>query len=352
MKKKILESLYKTKDFVSGEAISEKLGCSRTIIWKVIKELRTDGYDIESSSKKGYKLASFRDVINTFEIKKGLHTNFLGSNIIYFNEIDSTNDAAKQLAAQGAAEGTLVVANSQNNGRGRLGRTWSTFNNKNIAMSLVLRPQIEPQAVQIITLAAAVAIIKAIKECCGIEAGIKWPNDIILDNKKVCGILTEMSCEMDSVGYVVLGIGLNVNQRQEEFQDILQEIAISLKIFNEKQNASKQKLTSDGDFFRADLINYILLEFEEVYNWVKNGDEKKIINEWKEYSVTLGKFVRAYTKDSFFEGIAKDISADGRLIIEDDKGNLREVLSGEVVVKGILGVNDKPLNLGGDKIDN
>lgn len=198
-------------------------------------------------------------------------------------------------------------------------------------MSVVLRPAIAPQDVQILTLAASVAVVDALKHIAKFDAGIKWPNDIIIDRKKVCGILTEMSSEIDRVNYVVLGIGLNVNQEKEDFPEELRNTAISLKAYMAENNMSVSNIR------RSDIIKNILLELENYYESMTRGNTEEIIRRWRENSVTLGRKVRIIYKNTEYGGIAKDVTDDGRLIVNCFDGITREVSSGEVSVKGIMG---------------
>jgi len=332
VKNKILQKLKEnTGDFISGEDLSQMYNVSRTAVWKCIKSLKEDGYIIESSSRKGYRLLPSPDIINVWEIKKDLKTVVIGKEIIYFNSIDSTNNYSKSIAAQGCADGTVVIADAQTSGRGRLGRAWSSADKAGIWMSVVLKPDIPPQDVQIITLAASVAVVCAIKKTTGLEAGIKWPNDIILAGKKVCGILTEMNSEVDRINFLVLGIGINVNHNMEDFPEELRNTATSLKAFADEKGIGIKK------FERNDLIRMLLCELERLYDKIIKGDTKEIIDEWKKYSVTLGKEVKICYRDTEYRGRAMDITQDGKLVVECDDGMTREVASGEISIRGILG---------------
>ncbi len=332
MEEKVLFKLRENPgSFVSGEKLSEYMGVSRAAVWKYINSLKKEGYIIEASSKKGYKLVAGTDILNEYEIGSNLNTTCIGRKIHFLGSVDSTNNHAKKIAYEGAQEGTLVVAESQTSGKGRLGRSWASAEKKGIWMSVVLRPQIPPEDVHIITLAAAVAVVKAIEESTGISAGIKWPNDIILNNKKVCGILTEMTCEMDSVDFAVLGIGINVNHSYCDFPDEIRETAISLKEY----------LSLDGaliecPLIRSEIIKKILFDFEQIYIKIRNSNFTEIIEEWKKYSVTLGKEVKVIFKNDTYMGIAKDITKDGRLVVECTDGVTREIFYGEVSVRGIM----------------
>ncbi|MCX7747352.1 MAG: biotin--[acetyl-CoA-carboxylase] ligase [Clostridia bacterium] len=334
MKIRVLNQLRKDcSAYVSGEMLSGLLGVSRTAVWKTINELRKDGYKIESSSKKGYKLISAPDVLSTHEIGHNLETKVIGRNIEYFNSIDSTNNYAKKIANEGCAEGTVIVAENQTAGRGRLGRAWNSPDKKGIWMSVVLHPAILPGDVGVITLAAAVAVVDALKRAAGIKAGIKWPNDIILDGKKVCGILTEMNAEMERINFVVIGIGLNVNQAEDDFPEELRDRAVSLKSFSGRCGADAVQYS----FNRCEIIKEVLLQLENIYNILNQGKVTQVIDLWKNYSETLGKEVLVTLREQCFRGVAKDISTDGKLIVACDDGVVREFVSGEISVRGIMG---------------
>ncbi|MDQ2086377.1 biotin--[acetyl-CoA-carboxylase] ligase [Herbivorax sp. ANBcel31] len=330
MKNRVLERLKQSKEgYISGEQLSESLNVSRTYIWKCIKELREEGYIIKSSSKKGYKLTYTPDIINAWEIMQYRKNGLLGKNAIYFPQIESTNNYAKKIAQEGCEEGTVVIADSQTAGRGRMGREWSSTDKKGILMSVVLKPKVAMEELQIITLAASVAVVEAIKELTGIDFGVKWPNDIILDGKKICGILTEASMEMDRVNFVVLGIGLNVWHKKEDFLDELKEKATSLSIYMGQK--------SDIIIRRSELIKAILIKLEKVYDEINRGCLDSIIQLWKKHSVTLGKEVSILIKGEQHKGIAQDITNQGKLIVKCVDGTRKEVLSGEISVRGLLG---------------
>jgi len=217
-KQQVLEELRKRKgEYVSGEELSRRLGLSRTAIWKHIKALRRDGYQISACTRRGYTLLCIPDRLYPEEVTAGLKTTWLGRPFYYYEEVGSTNQVAKDLAEQGAPHGAAVLAEGQTSGRGRLGRGWLSPAGKGIWLSLVLRPRVAPWQLPQLSLLAAVGVASAIKEITGLEVGIKWPNDILSRGKKLCGILTEMRAEVEITQYVILGIGLNVNLDIEDF---------------------------------------------------------------------------------------------------------------------------------------
>ncbi|TYQ16838.1 UNVERIFIED_CONTAM: BirA family biotin operon repressor/biotin-[acetyl-CoA-carboxylase] ligase [Acetivibrio alkalicellulosi] len=332
MKEKILESLKDTNgEFVSGQQLSDILNVSRTSVWKCIRGLRKQGYIIESSSKKGYRLVEVPDILDRWEILQNSETKILGKNVIQFNVIDSTNNYAKKIG-QDCQEGTVIVADSQTCGRGRMGRHWSSNNEKGICMSVIVKPNINMEYLQIITLGASIAVVEAIRELTGINTGIKWPNDIILEGKKVCGILTEVSMEIDRVNFVVIGIGLNVSHKKTDFPKELRNKATSLQIYT-----GQNRQFSDIIIRRNEVIKKIIFKLEEVYDKVIKGLLDEIVQMWKKYSVTLGKQVCVVIKGETIEGIAEDIDSSGKLIIKCSDGSRKEVLSGEVSIRGVLG---------------
>lgn len=326
MKEEIIRLLKKSEnEFISGEDISSALGISRAAVWKYMKAIKEDGYNIESVSRKGYKLISSPDLLTFEEISPYLNTSYIGKQIVYFNSIDSTNNEAKKLASSGCSEGIVIISEEQTMGRGRLGRNWVSPKFKGIWMSIVLRPDIDPMNVAKITQVGAAAVLKAIKEQ-GINAYIKWPNDIVLNNKKVCGILTEMSGEINNVNYVVMGIGINVNIDKEDFPEEIEEIATSLKIEEGKSIERKA------------LVASILNNLEELYKeFIKNEDIKTSIDICRENSILIGKSVRIINRNDEIQAQALDLSDDGKLIVKYQDGSIHEVISGEVSVRGLYG---------------
>jgi BirA family biotin operon repressor/biotin-[acetyl-CoA-carboxylase] ligase len=316
-------------DYISGENLSQELNVSRTTVWKYISELRNEGYIIESFPKVGYKLISIPDIITPAEITSVMNTNFIGRTIHFFDEIESTNNYAKKIAYEGCEDGTIVIAEKQTAGRGRLGRTWDSSKGAGIWLSVVLRPNISPQAIQLITLSSSVAVVRAIKDTTGIETGIKWPNDIILDGRKVCGILTEMSSEADHVNHVIIGIGINVNQKTQDFPEELINKAISIRSFADRNSIDNNEIT----FKRSLIIGRLLSELEEVYYMLVEGRTEEILKVWKEYSIILGKEVVVSGRDGKFTGIAEDLTREGKLVVKGADDTTQMILSGEISLK-------------------
>lgn len=325
MKESILKILRNNREnYLSGQKISEDLNVTRTAIWKNINSLRDEGYVIESISSKGYKLISSPDILSPTEIGKNLDTKIVGKEIVHFNSIDSTNIKAKELARKGSDEGTIVVAEEQTSGRGRLGRVWISPKGKGIWMSIILRPDIDPIYASKVTQIGAAAVWKAINSI-GIKAEIKWPNDIVLNGKKICGILTEMSGELNKINYIVIGIGINVNIEEAEFPTEIAKTASSLK-------------AEVGKYIcRQELLIEILRELDYYYDdLINKGSIKEAIDICRRESVLLGKDIKIISKGQEVLAKAIDITDDGELIIEEGKER-RKLISGEVSVRGVYG---------------
>jgi len=316
---------------VSGEELSRMLGVTRTAVWKHIRQLISEGYSINASSKKGYIFEAAPEDINRYEIAYDLDTKTVGKEIIYLNSIGSTNDYAKKAASEGAPDGTVVVADMQTAGKGRLGRFWQSPAGKGIYLSVILRPDASPAHMQIITVAAAAAAVTAIEKSTGLKTLIKWPNDIVIDGKKVCGILTEMNSELDRVNYIVLGIGFNYSQDKEDFPGELADRATSLKICSETRGIKFEKKT------KLILIREFLKELDKLYEDILEGRSARILSTWKANTATLGKEVRVTCRDAEYTGTAVDITEDAGLLVRMSDGTLREIKSGEVSVRGLLG---------------
>lgn len=301
--------------YVSGEDISKELDVSRTTIWKHIETLRDLGYDIEASPHLGYKLIGRPDRLIPEELQDNLKTKFLGKNVFAYESLDSTNDTAYKLAENGEEEGTIVVAERQKKGKGRQGRSWSSPKG-GIYLSCILKPQIEPKEVAKMTLVSAVAVCTSIREITGVPAMIKWPNDIIIKGKKVCGILTEMKAEQDKVDFLIVGIGVNVDTHLEFLPK-----GATLLVKKSENKFSKVALTKR---ILENLEHYVLLFRKEGF--------KKIRGEWRDLSVTVGRRIRIHCHDERIEGQALDVDEDGALVVRLDSGIQKRILSGDVVL--------------------
>jgi len=322
LRNKILQILRQSGNkYISGEDMAEKLGVSRAAVWKHIKEMRSQGYNIESLARNGYILREAPDAMLSGEISNGLETKTIGCNIICHEEIDSTNNEAKRLAMEGAAEGTVVVAESQTGGKGRLERQFFSPKGKGIWFSVVLRPKFLPQEAPKCTLMAAVAVARAMTEF-GLKPGIKWPNDLLYDNKKLVGILTEMSAEMDGINYIVIGTGINVNIAPEEFPEELRSVATSL---------SQMK---GANLPRVKFLQAVLRALDDLYAKVQVEGFAPVLKEWRQYSITLGQEVKVIgVRDGeVFYGKAADIDDEGALLVDTAAGRQR-VLAGDVSIR-------------------
>lgn len=316
---KILYALKEAKGrYVSGEGLARRLSLSRTAIWKQINILKGEGYKIESSSRLGYLLKSSPDLLLPSEIEYGLKTHSFGHNIYYLPKIDSTNQKAKELAFNNAVEGTVIVAEEQHGGKGRLGRVWFSPPG-GIWFSFILRPQIAPSEVLKVTLLTGVAGSEAIQEISGLKTKIKWPNDILIEGKKVAGILTEMETEADKINFVVTGIGINANIDRKSFPLAFRNTSTSLSsILGEKVD-------------RSAIIRTFLATFEIHYAKLKSGDFSEIINLWKERSDTLGSEVKIKTLNQTIQGKAVNIDEKGALVVKLPSGEQRSIWSGEII---------------------
>lgn len=316
----LLTLLLKNKgNYISGEQISEKFGVSRSAIWKQVNHLRNIGYEVESSTRLGYRIRKSPDLMLPEEIWLNAKLSFIGHKIYYFSTIDSTNDEAKKLAQERAPHGTVVIAEEQTGGKGRMGRVWMSPPQKGIWVSIILRPSILPTEAPKLTMLTAVAVAEAIRNEAGIPATIKWPNDILIEDKKVCGILTEMSAEMDDVNYVIIGAGINVNN--DEFSDEIKEKAISLKI------------AKGESVERIKILAGFLESLEHHYEVAMNHGFSPIFEKWKKLCCNLKKPVEVITKKGSFAGIAVDIDEQGALLVKKEDGKLERVLSGDVSLK-------------------
>ena len=321
VKNELLKRLFDANgEPVSGQEIADEYGLSRTAIWKYVKELEEEGYEIGTVRKKGYYLISSPDRVNEANIWKHLTTKKYGQHIHYYESCLSTQFIAHEEEQNGAADGTVVIAEEQTAGRGRMARPWSSASGKGIWMSIIVRPELTPQQAPQLTLVAAVAVTRAIEELTGIEPSIKWPNDILVDGKKLTGILTELQADPDQVKAVILGIGMNVNQELEDFPEELQQIATSLKLIAGKP------------IDRAQLIAKIL-GFLEIYTamYEKNGfGPIKLL--WEGYSNTTGKRIRAVMLNETINGTALGISDEGVLELKLDDGSIRGIYSADIEI--------------------
>lgn len=323
-KEKVLELLQGENEYISGQEICEKLNISRTAVWKHINLLKEEGYVIEAVRNRGYRV-----VMNTTQITKGgvllgLKTETIGRNLLVYEEIDSTNNQAKKMAEDGAKDGTLLVSDSQTAGKGRRGRVWTSPKGSSIYMTLLIRPNFNPQQASMLTLVAAMAVRKAIESTAKVQTQIKWPNDLVCNGKKVCGILTEMSAEPDFINYVVIGIGINVNMT--DFPEEIRNTATSLKI--EKQESV------DRNRIIAEFCNW----FEKYYEiFQKKNNLEDLVDEYNRHLVNRGRMVRIIEPKGDYEALSDGINENGELIVKREDGTIEQIMSGEVSVRGVYG---------------
>lgn len=324
MKAEILSRLRETDDFLSGQQLCQMMGVSRTAVWKAINDLKEEGYIIEAVRNRGYRLVEEADVITQAELESMLDTRWIGNRLEYFDETDSTNTRARKFAEEGAAHGTLVVADSQAAGKGRRGRLWTSPKGVGIWMSMVLRPSIAPVTASMLTLIAGMAVVKGVKTATGLDAMIKWPNDAVLNGRKICGILTEMSTEDECIRYVITGIGINVNI--DEFPP---EIA---------QTATSLKLETGHNIRRSPVIGAVAQAFEEYYDiFLETCDMSRLREQYNRELANTGREVLVLDPYGQYEGIALGIDEAGSLLVKRKDGTVVPVISGEVSVRGIYG---------------
>lgn len=324
MKEEILRLLRSADGYISGQELCNRFGVSRTAVWKAINQLKEARYEIEAQQNKGYRLMAAPDLMTEAEIKSLMHTEWVAKEVLYFDTIDSTNTKAQELAEKGYPSGTLVVADKQESGKGRRGRSWVSPSGTGIFMTLMIKPDINPNNASMLTLVAALAVAKAITSVTGEEAMIKWPNDIVVNGKKVCGILTEMNAQFDYINHIVVGIGINVHN--ESFPEEISQMASSLMI----EAGGKR-------FHRAQIIAETMSYFEQYYDtFLKTQDLSALVREYDELLVNRNKSVRVLDPKEPFDGKAMGITPKGELIV-DTWESRKLVSSGEVSVRGIYG---------------
>ena len=315
---KILKAL-RDADTMSGAELADEAGVSRAAIWARIEELRAAGHEIEANPHQGYRLVSSPDALHADDLLARLtDTKVIGRDVRVFSETGSTNDIIEKLARDGAKEGVVVFAESQSRGRGRMGRKWESPSGKGLWFSLLLRPEMHPLAATRITVAAATALSRSIRRFSGVKVQIKWPNDLLVDGRKLVGILTEMSAELDCVRYVILGIGVDVNIAEEELPEELRAIATSVRI------------ESGNEIDRPGLAAAILRELDAEYSRLNRDGFKSIAEDWESQCVTLGRNVTIDIGERRIEGRAESLDEDGALMVRTRFGQLERIIGGDV----------------------
>lgn len=306
-------------DVISGEELSSMLGISRTAVWKHIKDLRRLGYTVLAVPARGYRMVSSPERLVAEEIAAGLPTKRIGKRIICLEETDSTNNVTFRLAEEGTAEGTVVIADAQSQGKGRLGRSWASPKGVNLYCSVVLRPSMPPVAASQLTFLSVVAVARAIELSTSLKAWIKWPNDILINGRKIAGLLNEMSAETEKVNFVVLGIGININMRQDQFPTDLRHPASSLYI------------ESGAELDRNRFIRTLLKELDDLYDVYLQRGYGPVREEWLSRSQLYGRKARIDCQDRTMTGIIKGIDDMGALLLDLD-GREERILSGDVTL--------------------
>ncbi|WP_188631482.1 biotin--[acetyl-CoA-carboxylase] ligase [Lentibacillus kapialis] len=315
-----LIELLETTDhqYVSGQFLSEKLNISRSAIWKHMKELEKDGYEIEGIRRRGYRIAKFPDKVSANTLRWGLQTNWLGRNIIHKITTHSTQQVAHQAAQENAEHGTIVIADEQTEGKGRMTHQWHSTKNKGIWMSMILRPSIPPAAAPQLTLLTATVLADVIATYTTAEPKIKWPNDLLIQDKKTAGILTEMQAEQDRIQYIVVGLGINVSQSYNDFPDELSNKATSLKL----ETGEEQKIVQ--------IIQQILMYFERAYDMFIQDGFTNVKYKWESYGYKIGEAIRIRTNGETLDAIFTGIAEDGALLVRNEINELRKIYSGEI----------------------
>jgi len=318
-KEKILNLLRASRSgFLSGEELARKTGISRTMVWKHIKSLERDGFGIDAVPSQGYRITYEPDILRLSEIKTGLKTRIIGKEIYIYPEISSTNTRAMEMASDNACEGTVIIAETQTEGKGRRGRKWISPKG-NLYFSVILRPDIPLHKAPLSTLMGAVAVTSAIKKACQVNAAIKWPNDVLLSGKKVCGLLTEMSAEQDRIRHVVLGIGVDVNMDPEVLPTDVRMTTVTL------MSETGQKIN------RTALLQEILRELDHWYQ-VLLHDPEDVLKAWEKLNMTTGSRIAVSGAGEVTEGLAQGLDAEGRLIVKLDDGTSRTIAAGDVTI--------------------
>lgn len=321
VKEQILRLLSESDGYLSGQALAEELGVTRQAVWKGIKALRDSGFDISSVTNKGYRLESLPEYLNELSLRRYLTTSIIGRQLVVLDSVDSTNDYLKRMGADGCENGMVVTTREQKQGKGRLGRSWESKRDENLAFSVLLRPKISPREVTPITPLAGLAVCKALRKTTGLDCQIKWPNDIIVGRRKLCGILTEMSAEFDAVEYIVTGIGINVDQ--VEFPDAIAHKATSI-------------LRETGRHYDKNrLLATILGQLEQEFTRHNLALSPEANDEYTALCATVGRSVTFKKGERTISGAAVGVTDMGELRVMLSDGSVRTVNSGEVTVQGI-----------------
>lgn len=317
IRKKILKNIE--NEYITESDLLKKLDITHEKLKQHLLDLKEAGYLIKIDAEKGYKLESIPDILEPFEISRGLDTNYIGHSIHLYKELESTNTTAKKFVEQDAKEGTIIIAESQTAGRTRKHDGWVSPEG-GIYMTMILRPEVSLKEASKLTIVTGVAIAKTLHDVFDIDVGIKWPNDLLIGNKKICGILTEAVTDYDEIKAVLVGIGVDVNFDEDKLPDKLKDVATSVKA------------ELDTEYNRAEIIKEFFKVFEELYEQYKKHDFKYIVSEWRKLSTTTGNRVKVYTGRKVIYADAVGITNEGALIIEHEDGKLEKVISGEIEI--------------------
>jgi len=316
--RQVILNLLRKQKTISGKKLGVATGISRSAVWKHIKALQDQGYCINSTPGTGYSLVDVPDQLLPMEICSGLDTQILGKKIIYYQELASTQEKAVELAKQGYPEGTLVIAEEQTAGKGRLGRKWEASPGS-ISFSIIFRPNLSPGDIMHFPLASGIAVARTIEHFTGELPGLKWPNDILISGKKIAGILTEVAAEPDRLHYLILGIGINLNTEQSAFNKDLQSRASSLfALYGQR-------------FSRPEFLRVLLMELENIHKQYNKQGFSYIRENWKDLNITLGRKVTLRDQDRLIQGIAEDINSQGGLVLTTDSREKITVTSGDLL---------------------
>lgn len=324
MKSEILTLLRESGGYLSGQELCKRFDVSRTAVWKVINQLKEEGYQIEAVQNKGYRLLASPDVLSVSELRSRLQTKWIAGEIRAYETVDSTNLEAKRCAQGDWSNGTLILADTQTAGRGRRGRSWESPVGVNLFYTLLLKPDIAPNKASMLTLVMALSVAEGIGETTGSGCAIKWPNDVVINGRKVCGILTEMDAERDYIHSVVIGAGVNVNM--ETLPPELRDKAASLLLECGKKVP------------RSVLLASILRRFEIYYELFLQTEDLSLLQEaYNSLLVNRNQTVRVLDPQNTYEGIAQGINTAGELLVRRADNTVEAVYAGEVSVRGLYG---------------
>ncbi|MGJ9456794.1 biotin--[acetyl-CoA-carboxylase] ligase [Oceanobacillus sp. CF4.6] len=316
---RLINLLAENKDnFISGQVLSDSLTISRNAVWKHMKELEKDGYQIEAKPRKGYRIKKYPEKLSSNTIKWGLDSKWIAKKVIHKETVESTQTIAHQAARENSPHGTIVVADEQTMGRGRMNRSWHSSKDKGIWLSILLRPEIPPNHASQLTLVTATVLADVLSKFENIEPLIKWPNDILLNKKKTAGILTEMQSEQDQIQYILIGIGLNVNHSINDLNEDIQSKATSLRIETEKEWSVK------------DIIQKLLITFETAYDAYMEDGFAPTKKKWENYGFKIGENIAIKTFNDKWEGKFLGISDEGALLTESKDGTPVKLYSAEI----------------------